>query len=349
MPVDYYEVLGVSQDADIETIKKSYKDLARKYHPDSSSENDAEERMKQINEAYSVVGDNEKRQQYDFQRNGGGGGNFGFPDWVNSVFNGDFGFNHHFNFNPRQQSRMRPNSDIFIEKKIDLIESLSPVNINITYERVIVCSDCSGVGGHDSIACVTCAGQGVVQTQIEQGFMSFVQSKTCDRCKGTGKIYQKPCDKCKSFGLIKEIQNQSLTIPLGAVGKRIVVPGLGNVENTLLRPGNLILEIQLNQHPIYKTEGYSCVYPLTLDPVEAILGGEFTIPTLEGNELKIKIPKGCPEGYREEFKQLGIPMTDVERGSLFVEVVFDSITHLSEDQKALLEAYIQLKKRGEVR
>ena len=339
MPVDYYEVLGVNKDTPTDEIKKVYKDLARKYHPDCSSEDNCEDKMKEINEAYNIIGDEEKRKQYDFQQAGGGNfGGFGFE----SIFE-NMGFNP---FQQRQQ-RVRPNTDILLRKQVNLRDLLSPINETITYERVIVCSECNGVGGTDSINCVACAGQGVIQTKVEQGFMSFVQSRTCDRCRGTGKIYQNSCSKCHSFGLIKEPVNEQITIPLGCLGKHLVLQGMGNIENSSVRPGNLIIEIGLIPDDIYKTEGYSCVCSLSIDPVEAMLGGEFKINSLEGNELVVKIPKGCAPGYREEFKQLGIPTSETERGSLFAEVVYDIPKELSEGQELLLKTYVELLKEVE--
>lgn len=336
MPVDYYGVLGVSKDADVKQIKEAYKELAKKYHPDTSSEENAEDRMKEINEAYSTLQDPQKRQQYDFQCAHGDGQGNGFNNWADVIFGNNFSFNPF-----KQTQRTNRNSDIFIEYGINVVDSLNPITIDVQYEKTKQCVDCSGVGGYEPTECDVCKGKGVIQTGATQGFMSFVQSRPCGKCRGTGKMYKKQCDTCNSFGLIKETVTQKCSLPLGCVGKRFMFENGGNQENPTVKPGNLILEIGLNPDPVFRFQSYYCaVCQLHLNPVEAMLGGEYKIKSIEGQELTANIPKGCSPGYQEEFKGMGIPYDENNRGSLICEVVYDIPNDVSPEQEKILREYL---------
>ena len=344
---NYYEILEVDKNADAETIKKSYRNLARQYHPDGSSEDDAEERMKQLNEAYEVLGNPEKKQQYDMQQEnphmsfnpfGAGFGGFGgFDDLFMSQ-----GFNP---FGNRRAPHIR-NSDIHLQYPITLEETLNPLSVNFNLERTISCSDCDGKGGHDPRACNDCGGKGVRTTLQQFQGMTMQQSSPCHSCSGTGSKYETQCDKCHGFGLIRETLNKQFNFPLGCLNRRFRFENLGNQEHTSVKPGDVYIDVTLKPHPLYKVEGFAPIYPLGIDPVEFIVGGTHVVKTIDNQELTINIPKGVNQGHREEFKGYGIPVSENDRGPFYVEVFYKNPSDLTSEQEEILKGY--LKNRKEV-
>ena len=337
---NYYEVLGVEENASIDEIKQKYKSLAKQFHPDVCDDHDAEEKIKAINEAYEHIGDENKRAQYDAQRSGGFGGFGGFGDPFNNPFGG---FTDMFNF---QQPRMRQNSDIRMAVSIDYEQSLVEHKTVINYNRKVMCSDCNGEGAFDPQTCNVCKGAGVFVQEQNHGFTTVKQVTACPQCQGKKVVYNRTCSTCQGFGSIAESVEKELTLPLGSVGKTFIINGLGNQENRSLPPGKLAIDIHLNDHSRFRVERSidECITPLIIDPVEAMLGGEFIIKSIEGENLIVNIPKGCKERYREEFKSKGIPLNETQRGSLYAEVIFDMDKTLTEEQTVILKQYLETKK-----
>lgn len=328
--MDYYEILGVPEDSDAQTIKAKYRTLAREYHPDINKEEGAEDKFKLINEAYEVLSDKQKRTDYDNERKG-----FTSNPFAGNPFTG---------FNPfARQQVFRPNTDVYLQYTLNLADCLKPINDSITYGRLIMCDTCNGEGMLHAETCNVCHGNGSTTFTFSQAGMQFMQTQPCNNCRGKGKVFKESCSDCNGKGLKQEIYHHDLNLPIGAINKRCVFDGLGNIENKSVPPGRLIIDVAPAQTSQFVVRGDSCITKLELDPIEAILGGEFTIQSIEGNDIIVKIPKGCKEGYREEYKQLGIPVNETERGSLFAEVVYRIPENLTSAQEQILNEYLKLR------
>jgi molecular chaperone DnaJ len=345
---DYYKVLGIDEKADADTIKKAYRELALKYHPDVSDHPEAEAKIKEINEAYGILSDPQKRKQYELNRKGTGAFGNLFTDWgidMGTVFTNNFtnNFTSSFHYNPVYQI---PNSDIHITHNITLEESLSPIKTKINYSRAVGCKKCQGKGGYDPQKCNYCDGKGVVTNQQVNSFMNFVQQSKCSTCKGTGTIYKHACDDCKGFGLINEAIEREVDLPLGCITKHFLFGNAGNQERASMPPGRLILEIGLSSHSQYQIDNrLNCINTIEIDPIEAILGCTHSFKSIEGKDLVMNIPKGCLQGYQEEYKGLGIPFDENHRSSLFCRVKYRMPIDLTQEEEYLLNEY--LKKRKE--
>jgi molecular chaperone DnaJ len=331
---NYYEILGVDRLADVDTIKKAYRQLAKDYHPDICKEDDAEDKFKDINEAYEHLSDTNKKYIYDNQLNGNTNNFNPFNGWQD-IFGGF-------------TQRTPPNTDVHIKHTIPLEDTLKDMLVvELEYDKKIPCYTCQGKGGSDIITCSYCQGKGQIQNTQINGFSQFINISICPHCQGKGSSYKTPCASCSGFGIIREKTNKNLTLPKGSLGKRFVCPNDGNQENVSVKAGNLVIDILLEPHPIFKVENINaCIYPLELDPIEAIIGGEYVAKTIEWDDLKVNIPKGCIDGYAEEFKQQGISLNENDRGSLFVQVKYKMPSDISIEQENILKEYIKLKNKG---
>lgn len=349
---DYYEVLGVSNTASQDEIKKAYRKLALKYHPDRNpGDKDAEESFKEAAEAYSVVGDENKRARYDqFGHAGmggaaGGGSPFGGGGFNSDIFAdfedilGDFfGFGDIFGGRSRggRRSAARPGNDLRYAIKIDLEEAAEGVKRKIKLNRKETCSSCDGTGAKDGSSvetCSTCKGHG--QVAYSQGFLSVRQP--CPTCKGSGKVIKEFCPKCSGAKLVSKERDISINIPAGVEsGQRLRVSGEGEGGVDGGMPGDLYVDITVKDHKLYERDGEHLVLQLPVSFSKAALGAEVEIPTLEGTE-KLKIPAGTQSGTHFKIRRAGMPVlnTGGRKGDLYVVVNVKTPSQLSKEQKDL--------------
>ncbi|MDD7700985.1 MAG: molecular chaperone DnaJ [Eubacteriales bacterium] len=349
---DYYEVLGVEKNADEATIKKAYRSLAKKYHPDMNpGDKEAEMKFKEVNEAYDVLSDSDKRAKYDqyghaaFDPAAGGGaggagfGGFGdFGDIFSSFFGGGFGGSS----SARRNGPMR-GDDIGARVSITFEEAAFGVKKEISYNRVGRCPDCGGSGaakGSTAETCPKCHGSGQMRVVQRLGGMQFQSTTTCDNCRGKGKIIRNPCPNCRGTGFIRVTKKLEVSIPAGIDdGERIALRGQGNDGLNGGPAGDLILQVSVKPHAIFERDGYNIFCEVPLPVTDAILGAEIEIPTLEGN-VKYKIPEGTQPGTRFTLRGKGIPyVNSSRRGDLIFQVNVEIPRGLSEKQKAEVRAF----------
>ena len=344
---DYYEVLGVERNASEQEIKSAYRKLALKYHPDRNpGDHAAEEKFKEAAEAYAVLVDSDKRHLYDrFGHAGLGGaatGGFdpnafsGFEDILGGL--GDiFGFGDVFGGGGRRRGGVQRGADLRYDLEISFDEAAKGTETSIQIPRQESCETCSGTGaaaGSKPTTCPQCHGRG--QLRYQQGF--FTVARTCGQCRGTGSVIAKPCATCKGSGRVQKERKLTVRVPAGiATGQRLRLTGEGEAGGPGGPAGDLYVVIHVQEHPFFQRDGNDlyCEIPLNFSTVA--LGGEITIPTLEGNE-PFKVPEGTESG--QAFRLRGRGMPDVAgrgRGDLFVTVKVITPKKLSRDQKKLLE------------
>ena len=357
--LDYYEVLGVDRNADEATIKKAYRGLAKKYHPDLNPGNaEAEAKFKEANEAYDVLSDAEKKAKYDqfghaaFDPSAGGGyggggfggfGDFGdIGDIFGSFFGGGFG-GFGGGSRERRNGPMR-GEDISVRITVTFEEAAFGVKKDITYNRIQKCDTCKGSGAAEGSApetCSACGGSGQRRVTQRIGGVAFQSTTTCDKCRGTGKIIKEPCDNCRGTGYVRISKKLSVTIPAGIDdGERIVLQGQGSEGRNGGPAGALIIVVSVRSHSIFERSGTNiyCEIPITV--AEATLGAEIEVPTLEGN-VKYTIPEGTQPGTTFTIRQKGIPHVHNanRRGDLIFAVNVEIPRGLSEKQKEHMRAF----------
>lgn len=345
---DYYEVLGVSKSATEEEIKKAYRMLAKKYHPDANpGDKSAEEKFKEINEAYSILSDSEKRSAYDrFGHSGvdpnsmGGfdtsGFDFDLGDIFSSFFGGGFG-------SRTSRSTVQPGEDIGMELSVTFEEAAFGVRKEVTYNRIEKCSACNGSGaapGTHPESCSTCKGTGTVRT-TQRTMLGMMQStRTCPECRGSGKIIKDRCSDCKGEGRVRKKKTLEFNIPAGInTGERISLRNQGNAGIGGGPNGDLIITILVKPHSFFKRKDYDlyCELPVTFP--EAALGTKVTIPTLEG-ESEFTIPEGTQPGTVFSLRGKGIKHINSDRkGDLFVTVNVEVPKNLNGKQKEALKKF----------
>lgn len=344
---DYYEVLGVNRDASDEEIKKSFKKLAMKYHPDRNPDNPkAEESFKEAKEAYEILSDAQKRAAYDqyghagVDQNGGGGfggfGGGGFSDAFGDIFGDIFG-----NAGGRggQRSNVYRGADLRYNLEISLEDAARGTESKIRIPVQSTCETCHGSGarpGTSPVTCTTCNGHG--QVRMQQGFFSVQQ--TCPKCHGSGKMVKEPCPTCHGNGRVKENKTLNVKIPAGVdEGDRIRLSGEGEAGVNGGPTGDLYVVIHLKEHSIFQREGANlhCEMPISFST--AALGGEIEVPTLDG-AAKMKIPTETQTGSVFRLRGKGIkPLRSSEYGDLMVHVVVETPVRLTEKQKDLLREF----------
>lgn len=340
---DYYEILGVSRTAGPEEIKKSYRQLALKYHPDRNpGDKDCEERFKQAAEAYSVLGDPQKRENYD--RFGPEGlRSSGFEGFTGSVFEefedilgNFFGFNFGFGGTSRP-TRAARGRDLGLAVEITLEESAAGVEKDISLQRAELCPSCGGSkarAGTRPAVCPACGGRG--QIRRNQGFFSV--ASTCGRCRGTGEVISAPCDECRGEGRKTQKRTLKMRIPAGVVdGVRLRMTGEGEAGDPGAGRGDLYVDIRVKVHDIFEREESNLICGLSISFSQAALGITAEIPTLSGKTEKLKIPAGTQSG--EIFRLKGCGLKDLTRhrtGDLFAKVDVRTPADLSRDEKELL-------------
>ncbi len=355
---DYYQVLGVSRDAAPEQIKKAYRQLALKHHPDRNpGSKEAEERFKEAAEAYSVLADAEKRSVYDRFGHDGlrGEGYQGFSGFDSSVFEdfedilGNlFGFSFGDLFGGRERgrgSRRSRGRDLALEVEIGLEEAAAGVEREIKLSRAETCPACKGSKrkpGTTAASCPTCGGRG--QVRYQQGF--FTMARTCPQCQGGGEINASPCESCQGKGHVKEKRALKVRIPAGVDdGSRLRLVGEGEAGDQGMPAGDLYVVTRVRKHPFFEREGNDLACEITLSFTQAALGARIEIPTLEGNEV-LKVAAGTQPGEIIRLKGKGVQdVAGRRKGDLFVKVLVKTPENLSKEQKALLGKLAEL--RGE--
>lgn len=356
---DYYEVLGVSKNASDADIKKAYRSLAKKYHPDMNPGNtEAEAKFKEANEAYEVLSDEQKRAKYDqfghaafdptAGAGGGGYGGFGgggfdvdLGDIFGSMFGGGFG-----GFGRSSQRRSGPvkGDDIEVSITISFEEAVFGCKKEISYQRMRKCTSCKGSGAETGSAetCPTCHGSGQRKIVQNLGGMQFQSTTTCDTCKGTGRYIKNPCKSCRGSGLERETRKLTVTIPAGIDnGKGLVMRGEGDHGKNGGPAGDVYVMVNVRGSQTFRREGYNlyCDVPVTI--VEATLGAEIEIPTLEGKE-KFTIPESTQYGTTFTLKGKGVPMVNSKgRGDLVIKIIVEVPKGLSDRQKEYLYKFAE--------
>ncbi|MBQ8508380.1 MAG: molecular chaperone DnaJ [Clostridia bacterium] len=356
---DYYEVLGVDKSADESTIKRAYRTLAKKYHPDMNpGDAEAERMFKEVNEAYAVLSDPEKKQKYDqfgfagvdpnagFGGGGAGGfggfGGFDGGDIFGDIFSSFFGGDATGSTGGRRNGPMR-GGDILQRVTISFEEAAFGCKKEISYGRVEKCPECDATGaakGSKVETCQACHGSGQIRVTQRTMLGMMQTTKVCDSCGGSGKIIKEPCTNCRGKGYIKINKKLEVTIPAGIDdGQKVAIRTQGDCGRNGGPAGDLIIAVSVRPHPIFERDGYNiyCEVPITF--AEATLGADITIPTLEGQET-YTIPEGTETGASFTLRGKGIPMVNSKgRGDLIFTVVIETPKGLTENQKELLRAF----------
>ena len=350
---DYYQILGVSKEASQEEIKKAYYKLAHKYHPDKGGD---KEKMKEINEAYQILSDKEKRSRYDkFGNEGpqmGGSHDFNWA-WGKDFDFEDLGeiFNDFFSFGGARASHkknLKRGRDIEIDMEISLEDVFKGIDREINLRKEIICSRCSGSGSEPGTSvkeCFSCRGTGEVQ-QVKRTFMgSFTKWSVCPECKGEGRTPEKPCNVCKGEGRIVGMEKIKILIPKGIdSGQAIRFKGKGGAGKKGGSAGDLFVRINVKKHPVFERRGDDLLFSVLLNFSQAVLGDKIEALTIEGKKITIKIPSGSQSGTILKVPGRGIPhFSGYGRGDLYFELVIKTPKHLTRRQKELLN---KLKEQG---
>ena len=341
---DYYEILGVPRNATEAELKKAFRTLALKYHPDrNTGSKESEEKFKEINEAYSVLSDSEKRAHYDrFGSAEGAGAGFGaftgagFGDIFEDIF-GDF-----FGFSGQRRTRPARGNDLRYDLDITLEESAFGAEKQIEAPRWETCSTCKGSGskpGKGPVTCSHCKGTGHVRFQ--QGFFSV--SKSCGACHGTGRIITDPCAACKGNGKVKNVRSILVKVPAGVdSGSRLRMSGEGEPGAHGGPPGDLYIIIDIKEHTVFVRRGNDIYCAMSITFPQAVLGAEMEVPTLEGT-ANLKIPPGTPSGKAFHMRGKGIPRLGGHgKGDEVVVVNIEVPKHITPRQRELLEEFAQI-------
>jgi molecular chaperone DnaJ len=351
---DYYEVLGIQKGAAEDEIKKAFRTLAKKYHPDMNpNDKEAEIKFKEINEAYAVLSDPEKRSRYDQYGHAGidpniggtgygdfgGFGGFDFGDIIDQFFGGGMSGS---SGSARRNAPVR-GDDIVTRLSITFEEAAFGCKKEISYARVEKCGTCAGTGaakGSSAETCPVCRGEGQVRSTQRTALGMFQTQRACENCKGTGKIIKEPCTHCRGIGYVKNNKKYEVTIPAGIDNdERLAIRSNGNEGRNGGGSGDLIISITVRPHSIFERDGSNiyCEIPITF--AEAALGAEISVPTLEG-DVKYTIPESTQTGSKFTLKNKGIPFINSRsKGDLIFRVIIDIPRNLNETQKELLRKF----------
>jgi molecular chaperone DnaJ len=366
MTKDYYKTLGVEKNATKEEIKKAYKNLAKKHHPDVNDGDDATEKFKELNEAASILGDDQKRAQYDqfgdadaFKRSSGYGGfntsdfgssdfsSFDFGDIFDRFFSGGFGGGG----GGRRRRSPRGGADLRYDMEITLKEAADGIKKHISIPRLEKCPECDGSGaesGSDVTDCDDCDGSGVVRRTQRTPFGMFATTAACRKCGGEGKVIKNECPECDGTGLVKKTRKIEITIPAGAEnGTNLLVRGEGEAGEKGGTTGDLYVVVHVEEHDVFEREGDDLNVKVDIPFTIAAIGGEIDVPTLDGN-AKLKIPAGTQSNTVFRMRGKGIKhLHGSGEGDENVEVVIDVPKKLTGKQKEILKQFEkESKKKG---
>ena len=362
MKKDYYEILGIEKSANSEEIKKAFRKLAHKYHPDKGGGDSG--KFKEASEAYSVLSDEKKRAEYDtYGRSGGSSGGHqggqgaagGFGDFDFSGFAGqagqgdfqDFDLGDIFGdlFGGGRRERTKRGRDISIDLAISFSESVFGAERKILITKTSVCSECKGSGakvGSDTVTCDICNSKGRIHETKRSIFGTFSTQKECANCHGTGKIPREKCHKCRGAGVARSEEEIVVKIPAGVDnGEMVRLGGVGEAVRGGTA-GDLYIKLHVDKHPIFRKEGSNLLMDLNVKLTEALLGGETNIKTLDG-DLILKIPEGVSPGEILRVRGKGVPTGRHSRGDIMIKINIQIPTKLSKTAKKIVE---ELKKEG---
>lgn len=353
---DYYEILGVEKGADKKEIKKAYRKLAMKYHPDVNDNPESAEKFKEISEAYAVLSDENKRQTYDQFGHAGMGGystedifrDINFDD----IFRG-FGFDFGdifdmFGFGGgRRRSRAEQGSDVYYDLKISLEDAVFGLEKDIEVSHKKTCPVCKGSRaepGTNSRQCAQCGGTGQVQQINRTPFGQFVNVRPCPQCRGEGVIIDNPCHECRGKGIVRETSTIHINIPPGVEdGSRLRVAGEGDMGKRGGPPGDLYVLISVKPHKLFKRHGSDLIYEQPISFVQASLGDEIDIPTIGEGIVKLKIPPGTQSGTSFRIKGKGMPHLRWNgKGNLYVKTKVVVPKKLNSKQKEILREFADI-------
>jgi molecular chaperone DnaJ len=339
---DYYEVLGVARTATVDDIKKAYRKLAVKYHPDKNPDDaSAEEKFKEAAEAYGVLSDEEKRARYDRYGHQGMSGMGGFDPNQFADFGdilGDlFGFGDFFGSRGRRGSRPARGNDLRYDLQLEFMEAVFGKEVSLDIPRSITCTTCSGSGAKSGTQPVTCTGcQGRGQIRYSQGF--FAVARTCPQCGGAGKVIKDPCASCGGAGRVREEKKISVKIPPGVDdGSRLRVAGEGESGFNNGPSGDLYVFLQVRDHPKFQRRDFDIHSEQTISFTQAALGGDAEVETVDGSDT-LKIAAGTQPNQVFRLRGKGVPSLDGSgRGDHYVHIAVRIPTALNEEQRELLE------------
>ena len=354
---DYYDVLGASKGASAEELKKAYRTKAKELHPDRNTDNpNAEAQFKEINEAYDVLKDADKKAAYDryghaaFEGGrgpgGGGGGNGDFGASFSDVFEdlfGDFMGRGGQGAQGGRRSRAQRGSDLRYNLRVSLEESFKGVQKTIAVPSAVACDVCSGTGaegGAEPVTCPTCSGMGKVRAQ--QGF--FTVERTCPTCAGAGQTIKNPCKSCGGAGRTEKERSLSVNIPAGVeTGTRIRLSGEGEAGMRGGPTGDLYIFIETREHAIFKRDGVNLFITIPVSMITAALGGEVEVPTIDGGKSRVKVPAGTQAGKQLRLRGKGMPaLRGGGAGDMLIELAVETPVNLTAKQKELLEEFEKL-------
>ena len=355
---DYYEILGIEKNASKADIKKSYRKLALKYHPDKNPDKDSAEKFKEISEAYAVLNDDEKRQLYDTYGHSGidqqftqedifRGADFGdifrgqgFDFNINDIFERFFG-GEMGGFNSRGYAYTNSRgSDLRYDIEISLEQAYKGLETTIRVPRTETCDNCNGTGakpGTSKKTCPQCKGTGQIRQTRRTAFGMFTQVSTCNRCQGQGTTIEAPCPECRGRGLVQKTRNIELKIPSGVDdGSQLRLAGQG--EAATGGSGDLYIVIHVKKHPNFKRRGNDLLITENINFIDATLGTKINVQTLSGRQETLRIPEGTQNGEIFKIRNAGMPsLNRRSTGDLFVEIHLQTPKNLSRNARRLLE------------
>ena len=344
---DYYSTLGVARDASADDLKKAYRKLAMKYHPDRNpNDKQAEGKFKELNEAYDVLKDDQKRGAYDrfghaaFEQGGGGAGfsaGFNFTEGgLGDIFEQMFG-----DMTGRGRGRQRGGADLQTQVEVDLADAFAGSKVQLRVPTRVKCDVCDGTGSEskqrEANTCPTCRGQGKVRAQ--QGF--FLVERTCPTCNGAGKVIKNPCRACNGAGTVQRERTLQVAIPAGVEdGTRIRLSGEGEAGPQGAPAGDLYVHVAIRQHEIFQRDGANIYCRVPLPLTRAALGGEVEVPSIDGTRAKVKIPPGTQTGDQFRLRAKGFSvLRSADRGDMYIQVAVETPQHLTRRQRELLEEF----------
>ena len=345
---DYYATLGLSREASADELKRSYRKLAMQHHPDRNpGDKRAEAKFKELNEAYDVLKDDQKRAAYDrfghaaFEQGGGSpfGGGFNFQDGADltDIFDQMFGAMG----GRRGGARTRAGADLRAQVEVDLEAAFSGTKMQLRVPTRVACEACNGTGSESkdraAETCATCQGAGKVRAQ--QGF--FIVERSCPTCGGTGRTVRNPCKVCHGAGTVPRERTLQVSIPAGVEdGTRIRLAGEGEAGGPGAPPGDLYVHVAIRPHEIFQRDGANVYCRVPLRMSQAALGGEVEVPSIDGTRAKVKVPPGTQTGEQFRLRGKGFSvLRSTARGDMYIQVAVETPQHLSRRQRELLEEF----------